>query len=134
VVAEDTREGGLRQILNFGHTIAHAIERELDFRIAHGEAVAIGMVVEARIAEWLGLAPAGLHATIRDAVERAALPFAVPRELAVDQLIAATHGDKKARSGAVRYALPRGIGEMEAAEGRWSVPVDDDIVRAVLLS
>lgn len=134
VVAEDTREGGLRQILNFGHTIAHAIERELDFQIAHGDAVAIGMVVEARIAEWLGLAQAGLHTTIRGAVESAALPFEVPPALDRDRLIAATHGDKKARSGAVRYALPRGIGEMEAAEGRWSVPVEDAVVREVLLS
>lgn len=132
VVAEDSREGGLRQILNFGHTIAHAIERELDYRIAHGEAVGIGMVVEARIAQALGLASPGLEHAIIDALEAAGLPTSVPAELAAEAILAATYGDKKTRSGSVRYALPRGIGEMEAAEGRWSMPVLDQIVRQML--
>lgn len=129
VVAEDTREGGLRQILNFGHTIAHAIERVMDFRLLHGEAVAIGMVAEARIAERIGLAAPGLSVAIADAVQRAGLPSALPAGVQLEDVIFATHADKKARSGSARYALPRGIGEMEAAEGRWSVAVEDGIVR-----
>jgi len=132
VVSEDTREGGLRQILNFGHTIAHAIERELNYRIAHGEAVAIGMVVEARIAESIGLAQVGLHTSIVDAVQAAGLPSAIPAGLSAEALLSATQGDKKNRSGSVRYALPRGIGEMESAEGRWTVLVSDDVVIGVL--
>ena len=134
VVAEDTREGGLRQILNYGHTIAHAIEREMDFHIAHGEAVAIGMVIEACIAESIGLAQPGLQSAVADAVRSAGLPSTLPAGLNVDGLVASTRGDKKARSGSVRYALPRGIGEMEAAESRWSVPVDDEVVRRVLVA
>ncbi len=132
VVAEDTREGGLRQILNFGHTIAHAVERVMDFRLLHGDAVAIGMVAEARIAEAIGLANDGLAVSIADAVERAGLPSSLPAGLSLNDVLAATHGDKKARSGSARYALPRGIGEMEAADGRWSVAVSDDIVRSAL--
>ena len=120
VVADDAREGGRRQILNFGHTIAHAIERELDYRIAHGEAVAIGMVIEARIAESIGIAPVGLHRAMVDAVQAAGLPSAIPAALSREALLVATQGDKKSRSGAVRYALPRRIGEMESAEGRWA--------------
>jgi 3-dehydroquinate synthase len=134
VVAEDVREGGLRQILNFGHTIAHAIERELAYGIAHGEAVAIGMVVEARLAESIGLAPVGLHSAVVEAVEAAGLPTSVPLGLSADAIVRATHGDKKARSGSARYSLPRGIGEMEAAEGRWSVAVEDGVVLDVLRS
>ena len=132
VVAEDTREGGLRQILNFGHTIAHAIERELQYGIAHGEAVAIGMIAEARIAEAVGLATAGLHLSIVETVRAAGLSWQLPPALSVEAVLAATHGDKKSRSGEVRYALPRSIGEMEPAEGRWAVAVPDSVVREIL--
>ena len=134
VVAEDTREGGLRQILNFGHTIAHAIERELSYRIAHGDAVAIGMVVEARLAERIGLATDGLHIAVESAVNLAELPSSAPVGLSPDAIIAATYGDKKSRSGSVRYALPRAIGDMEPADGRWSIEISDSIVREILLS
>ncbi len=133
VVAEDTREGGLRQILNFGHTIAHAVERVLNFELLHGDAVAMGMVAEARIAESIGLAGPGLAVAIADAVERAGLPSRLPSGISLDDIIAATHGDKKARGGAARYSLPRGIGEMESAEGKWAVAVTDDAVRTALI-
>ena len=132
VVAEDTREGGLRQILNFGHTIAHAVERVLNFTLLHGDAVAIGMVAEARIAESIGLAGEGLSLAIADAVERAGLPSRLPATVPLDDIIAATHGDKKAREGSARYALPRSIGEMEAAEGKWSVAVSNNVVKTAL--
>ena len=134
VVAEDTREGGLRQILNFGHTIAHAVERVLNFEVLHGDAVAMGMVAEARIAESIGLAREGLSLAIADAVERAGLPSRLPAGISLDDIVAATHGDKKARGGAARYSLPRGIGEMEAAEGKWAVAVTDEIVKAAIQS
>ncbi len=132
VVAEDSREGGLRQILNFGHTIAHAVERVLNFELLHGDAVAIGMVAEARIAESIGLAREGLVVAIADAVERAGLPSRIPAGISLEEVISATHGDKKARSGAARYSLPRGIGEMEAAEGKWAIAVSDEVVMAAL--
>jgi 3-dehydroquinate synthase len=128
VVAEDTREGGLRQILNFGHTIAHAVEKLRHYEMLHGDAVAMGMVAEARIAEHIGLAPNGLAVAVRDAVERAGLPVQLPADLPLGQIIAETHGDKKARAGAARYALPTAIGEMEAAAGHWAVPVPDEQV------
>jgi len=134
VVAEDTREGGLRQILNFGHTIAHAVERVLNFEILHGDAVAMGMVAEARIAESIGLAREGLAVAIADAVERAGLSSRMPSGVSLDEVISATRGDKKARGGSARYSLPRGIGEMEAADGKWAVAVTDEAVRAALTS
>ena len=134
VVAEDSREGGLRQILNFGHTIAHAVERVLNFEGLHGDAVAMGMVAEARIAEYIGLAREGLTVAIADAVERSGLPSRFPAGISLDEIIAATHGDKKARGGTAQYSLPRGIGEMEASEGKWAVAVTDEAVRAALTS
>lgn len=132
VVAEDTREGGLRQILNFGHTIAHAVEKLRHYDMLHGDAVAMGMVAEARIAEQIGLAQGGLAIAVQDAVERAGLPVELPSDLPLAAIIAETHGDKKARGGAARYALPRAIGEMESAEGRWAVAVTDAQVEAAL--
>ena len=132
VVAEDTREGGLRQILNFGHTIAHAIERVLAFALAHGEAVAIGMVMEARLAERVGVATPGVAVAVQDAVRRAGLPDRLPPGVSPAAVVQATRGDKKTREGAVRYALPRAIGAMEPAEGRWGVPVPAAVVEAVL--
>jgi len=132
VVARDAKEGGLRQVLNFGHTIGHAIERELDYSMAHGEAVAIGMVLEARVAELLGFATIGVETAIREAVGAAGLPSLLPPGLSASAVLAATYGDKKTRSGSVRYALPRRVGEMEAADGRWAVPVSDDVVLTVL--
>jgi 3-dehydroquinate synthase len=128
VVSEDTREDGLRQILNFGHTIAHAIERERHYNMLHGDAVAIGMVVEARLAERIGLAAPGLRAAVESAVAGVGLPTRVPSSISAEAILAATYGDKKARTGLVRYALPRAVGLMESAEGRWSVPVNDEEV------
>jgi 3-dehydroquinate synthase len=128
VVAQDAREGGLRQVLNFGHTFAHAIERELDYGIPHGDAVAIGMVLEARLGERLGITAAGTADAIAAAVRRAGLPDALPRHrgLTAAGLLAATSGDKKARGGVARYALPTRIGEMEPGpDRRWSVAVTD---------
>ena len=134
VVAEDQHEGGRRHILNFGHTIAHAVEQVLNYTLPHGEAVAAGMVAEARLAEMLALAPAGLAATIADAVERAGLPSRIPTGVSLDAILAATHGDKKSRQGTVRYALPQGLGTMHEADGRYAVGVTDAVVRQALES
>ncbi|MES2524460.1 MAG: 3-dehydroquinate synthase [Gemmatimonadota bacterium] len=132
VVSKDRLEGGLRQTLNFGHTIAHAVEQLMDYSMLHGDAVGIGMVVEARIAEALMIADGGLAATIADALHAAGLPSTVPPGLQVSDIVAATRGDKKGRGGAVRYALPTGLGAMTRGDGTWSVPVDDAAVIAAL--
>jgi 3-dehydroquinate synthase len=132
VVAEDAREGGLRQILNFGHTIAHAIEHAMEYRMLHGDAVGIGMVVEARIAEELGIASAGLADGIASCLRAANLPTAVPAGIPATTLVAATKGDKKNRGGAVRYALPCRIGAMSRGDGLWSRAVSDAVVLTVL--
>lgn len=134
VVSRDEREGGLRQVLNFGHTIAHAIELQFDYSMLHGDAVAIGMVVEAEIAERAGMADVGTVAAIRAAAKRALLPISVPASVDLESVIAATHGDKKSRGGFARYALPLRIGEMATGDGAWSVAVDDDLVRQALVA
>jgi len=133
VVARDERETGLRAVLNFGHTVAHAIEAVAKYEVPHGEAVAIGMAHEARLAETLGIAAAGTADRVRLALEHYQLPLDLPDTAPIDDLIAAMHRDKKARGGEVRFALPRRVGEMHAdAGGGWTTPVPEQAVRGVL--
>jgi 3-dehydroquinate synthase len=132
VVRRDEREGGVRKTLNFGHTIGHAIELRSDYRMLHGEAVAVGMVLESRVAERLGVAEAGTSDRVLQAIERSGLPVSRPANQTPDEILSATRGDKKARGGVVEYALPVRIGAMAGADQGWSVAVADDIVLEVL--
>ena len=131
VVARDERESGLRKVLNFGHTIGHAIESVSNYKLLHGEAVAIGMALEAELAEKIGVARSGTSDAIRDALNAIGLPSTFP---ALDKkaVLAATKSDKKARAGRVEYALPDKIGSMAGESSGWSIPVDDTAVESVL--
>ena len=132
VVSTDAREHGLRKTLNFGHTLGHAIEHVSGYALLHGECVAIGMVLEARVAERLGVATGGTSDTIEGILLRAGLPVRPPRDLSAADILAATRLDKKARGGTVEYALPERIGAMAANGHAWAIAVDDAVVRAVL--
>ncbi|HXI21519.1 MAG TPA: 3-dehydroquinate synthase, partial [Gemmatimonadales bacterium] len=101
VVMADPRESNRRKILNFGHTIGHALETLTSYRLAHGEAVAAGMVAESRIACRAGLLPASSADRIVDLLGRLGLPTALPPALATADILAVAHRDKKARRGKV---------------------------------
>ena len=128
VVARDEREGNIRKTLNFGHTIGHAVESLGAYAMLHGECVAIGMVVEARIAALVGVADASLEGTIATLLRAAGLPTALPSSMTPAGVLEATRTDKKARSGAVEYALPAKLGEMAGAERGYALHVSDAIV------
>jgi len=132
IVARDEHEGGVRKILNFGHTVGHAIEMLSGYSLAHGEAVAIGMTLESRIAERVAIAAGGLEKEIRGALTAAGLPVERPANMDADRILEVMQSDKKARAGEVRYALPRAIGEMAGADSGWTVSVAESIVREVL--
>jgi len=132
VVAADEREGGRRKILNFGHTLGHAVEALSGYALLHGEAVAIGMRLEARLAERLGVAEPGTAAGVDDALDRAGLPAALPAGMDREAIVVATRGDKKARGGVAEYALPAALGRMAGGERGWSIAVPEDEVRALL--
>ena len=135
VVAQDEREKGKRAILNFGHTVGHAIEATSQYEVLHGEAVAIGMVYEGRLAETLGIAAAGTARRIVAVLERLNLPVARPDASHVDDLIAAMRADKKVRAGEIRLALPRAIGTAHGDDGHgWTVAVDEATIRQVLVN
>jgi 3-dehydroquinate synthase len=132
IVGRDERESGLRKVLNFGHTIGHALEKESGFAMPHGHAVAIGMMVEARIAFLAGIAAPSLADSICRVLRSAGLPVAVPASFTAAQVLAATRTDKKARAGVVEYALPRAIGEMAGADRGYAIAIADEVAMAAV--
>ncbi|MGD8403383.1 MAG: 3-dehydroquinate synthase [Anaerolineales bacterium] len=112
VIEEDPYEQGIRAALNLGHTVGHAVELASGFNLLHGEAVAIGMVAEARLAERLAVAGSGTFDTLEKALLALGLPVEIPQDLAKNKLISAMKVDKKKKAGVVRFALPVKIGEV----------------------
>jgi 3-dehydroquinate synthase len=131
VVGEDEREAGRRAILNAGHTVAHALERETGYRLAHGEAVGLGLVAEAALAAGHGLAPPEAGARVAALLERLGLPTRVPEPVAADRLIAAMSHDKKNRARGIRFALPRELGAMGPGPD-WTTEAATPAIRAAL--
>jgi len=126
VVSEDEREGDRRRILNFGHTLGHALETVTRYRrYKHGEAVAIGMVGAACLAGRLGLADARVAARIRDLIRRTGLPTDLPACPASD-LLRAMRQDKKVRNRQIHFVLPTQIGNVVV------VPIPEPDLRAFL--
>jgi 3-dehydroquinate synthase len=129
VVTRDEREEtGLRAVLNFGHTIGHAIEAVAGYNgpFEHGEAVAVGMVAEARLAERIGWIDADVVDRLTRLLQRFGLPTSAPG-LDAGKLVAAMARDKKNRLGKIRFVLPRSIGAVELTD-----TASPDDVRAVL--
>ena len=121
VIETDPFEQNQRAALNLGHTVGHAIELASGFRLRHGEAVAIGMVVEAAIAEEMGLADAGLSEAIAGLLTGLGLPTRIPADLESDKILRAMEMDKKRAGSKVRFALPVRVGEVKVG-----VEVDED--------
>jgi len=111
VVTEDERDTGLRNILNYGHTIGHAIESVSGFKMRHGPAVAIGMVAAARISNRMGLLDSGELARLKNVIERAGLPIKIPA-LEREKIIQAMKHDKKVLKDKVRFVLLKSIGSV----------------------
>jgi shikimate kinase/3-dehydroquinate synthase len=120
VIEADPYEQGRRAALNLGHTVGHAVEVVSGYELRHGEAVAIGMVAEARMAEAIGLAQQGLADEIRVALENLGLPAEIPNGMDRRGILEAMQVDKKRSRGRVRFALPVRIGEVKTG-----IEIDD---------
>jgi 3-dehydroquinate synthase len=111
VVERDERESGERAVLNFGHTIGHALESVTGYtRFLHGEAVAIGMVAEARVSAALGLCRPEVVERLRALLERAGLPVELPADIDREKLAGAIELDKKVRGGKVKFVALEALG------------------------
>jgi shikimate kinase/3-dehydroquinate synthase len=120
IIEEDPYEKSLRAALNLGHTVGHGAELVSGFHLRHGEAVAMGMVVEAHLAERIGLAQIGLADEIAAVLQAVGLPTEIPADLDREAIAAAMARDKKKAGGVVKFALPAAIGEV-----RVGVEVDE---------
>jgi 3-dehydroquinate synthase len=126
VVGDDRLEAGAREVLNLGHTFAHAIERASDYRTSHGDAVAIGLRAAGLLALRTGRFSRAEHLRVLSLLALLRLPLATGI-VDVDALLGAMSSDKKARDGALRFVLPRALGDVE-----YGVNVPPRTVRAVL--
>jgi 3-dehydroquinate synthase len=126
VVSKDEREAGLRSILNFGHTIGHAIETVTGYRkYLHGEAVAIGMHLEAKLASMLALINNKQVSRIKALIDSYSLPSEKPQDIDVGHILSAMELDKKAVAGQLKFILPEKIGKVRIQTGvSWKIIKD----------
>jgi 3-dehydroquinate synthase len=128
VVAQDEKEGGIRAILNFGHTFGHAIEAGMGYGAwLHGQAVGCGMVMAADLSVRVGLLSEAEASRLKKIIEALRLPTQPPK-LGVDRFMELMSVDKKAEGGEVRYILLNGLGQAKIQT------VDDDLVIQTLIS
>ena len=116
IIEEDPYEKGIRAALNLGHTVGHAVELVSDFKLRHGEAIAIGMVAEARYAERIGITHKGVSNVIGEVLSRLGLPIEIPDDLPSEEILHAMRVDKKKNAEMIRFALPAEIGRVELVE------------------
>ena len=132
VVAGDPSEQGRRAILNFGHTVGHAVETVSGYALLHGEAIAIGMAVEAALGTAMGITREGTREALRRALESLDLPTG-PGDMRVDDLLEAMAHDKKNRGGAVKFAFLKELGQAARNDtGAWTFSAPVDLLRTAL--
>lgn len=132
VVEQDPHERGLRRILNYGHTVGHALEQLSDFALPHGEAISIGMMVSGRIANILGYLSQSELFQQEQLLLKMGLPTSLPQGILIKSIIEITSRDKKAKGGRVRYVLPLSIGRTHEFAGAYASYVDNDVVTKAL--
>ena len=133
VVMQDERESGLREILNLGHTVGRAIETVSDYKLLHGEAVAIGLAAQARLGQKLGFISEENAARVEALLRRAKLPVTIPDYIDVSELCRKLYTDKKVREGKLRFVFQKEIGSvMQFGENSFAMPIAEEQIAAVL--
>jgi 3-dehydroquinate synthase len=128
IVSKDEKETGLRAVLNFGHTIGHAIETATGYkRFLHGEAVAIGMCLAADLAVRMNIFKKKEAERIQNLVELYKLPTTIPDNINTPDIINAMEIDKKVKDGKIRFIFPESIGKVRMLES-----VDRELIKEVL--
>ena len=130
VVSKDERESGLRAILNYGHTTGHAIETATGYtRFLHGEAVAIGMYLEAQLAQMLDVLESDDVRRIKALLTAYGLPSEIPPDIPTEDLISSMKLDKKSVAGALKFILPERIGKVKIQKGVGEKAIRDLLTR-----
>lgn len=132
VVSQDIKETNLRKILNFGHTVGHALETLSGYGLLHGQAVSIGMAAEAYISVKAGYLAPEKYMRLYKLLRKFGLPTKFPSKTPPERIVAVMGLDKKNEKGRVHYTLPSGIGEMKRVHGKYGIPVNMPLVEEAL--
>lgn len=134
VVMKDERENGLREVLNLGHTVGRAIETQSDYRLLHGEALAIGMAAQVQLSARLGyMSEEEAHRVIA-LYQKAGLSTKIPEYIDREALVKKLYTDKKVRDGKLRFVLQKGIGDVvEFAPGVFAKPIEEELAREIIM-
>lgn len=124
IVKQDPHEKGKRRLLNFGHTVGHAIEQHLKYAISHGEAVTLGILAESQLSTSLGLLSKKNNEQIREALKQFQFTFKLNHKLEPAALISAMGLDKKGLEGNPRFVLLETIGKAKKCDGHYCEAVD----------
>lgn len=129
IVGRDERESGERLVVNFGHTVGHAIELLSKFKIPHGYAVGYGMLVESKICELLGTISSKEFSMIRAHLKRLGITAKPLSKFPISRVLNVAKTDKKSKGGKPHYVLLSGIGSVHKKNGVYAHPVKDAIVK-----
>jgi 3-dehydroquinate synthase len=132
VVEKDEKESNLRKILNFGHTIGHAVENLSEYKISHGEAISIGMIAEGKIAIEMGIWNQDELSRLEDLIKKAGLPTEVPEYMSADKIVDAMKLDKKSRGGSIEMVLPEKIGSMVTIDKSYGIKINETVINSVI--
>ena len=133
VVMKDERESGLREILNLGHTVGRAVETVSDYRLLHGEAVAIGLVAQAKLSAKYGYMNNEEVEQVVKLLEKAKLPTSIPDYIDKEELIKKLYTDKKVKNGQLRFVFQKGIGDIvQFGENDFAKPVAEEEAREII--
>lgn len=135
VVMKDERESGLREILNLGHTVGRAIETVSEYKLLHGEAVAIGLVAQALLSVKLGYMTSEEAERVKTLLEAAKLPTEIPEYIDREILVKKLYTDKKVRDGKLRFVVQKGIGDIvQFGENVFATPIEESMAREIIMS
>ena len=132
IVDQDKEEKGIREILNFGHTIGHAIEHASEYQIPHGQAVATGMIIESFIAQQSGLLSHTDAEKIQDIIDTFNIPLAKHPNITQANIQQSLLRDKKTRQHQPRFVLLESIGRVKIKAGRYAHSIDPRILEQAI--
>ena len=135
IVEKDERECGLREVLNLGHTVGRAIETVSDYKLLHGEALAIGMAAMVQMSAQFGYMSEEEAARVVALYHKAGLSTAIPEYIDREALVKKLYTDKKVRDGKLRFVLEKGIGDIvEFAPQVYAMPVEESVAREIIMA
>jgi 3-dehydroquinate synthase len=133
IVKHDERECNQRVVLNLGHTIGHALEQITNYQLLHGYAVALGLLIEAKIAQLMGLLEAKHYQFIKTLLIRLNISVNDLKGFDVNEIIKRTQLDKKKQAGSVRYVLLNDLGNVHEINNQFAHPVPDKVIKKAFL-